>query len=68
MVERGIQNNVQKYRNLLAITQEDLAKKVGVTRQTIISIEKGSYTPSLKLALQFAEVFKKKIEEIFWFE
>lgn len=68
MVERLIQNNIQKYRLELGLTQEDLATKVNVTRQTIISIEKGNYTPSLKLALQFGEIFKKKTEEIFWFE
>jgi putative transcriptional regulator len=68
MVEKIIQNNIQKFRTSLGITQEDLAIKVGVTRQTIISIEKGNYTPSLKLALQFASTFNKKIEDIFWFE
>lgn len=68
MVEKILQNNIQKYRTELGITQLDLANKVGVTRQTIISIEKGNYIPSLKLALQFSEIFKKRIEEIFWFE
>lgn len=68
MSDRVIQNNIQKYRTDLQITQLDLASKVGVTRQTIISIEKGNYIPSLKLALEFASVFNKKIEDIFWFE
>ncbi len=47
------------------MTQEDLAIESGVTRQTIISIEKGKYTPSLPLALTLAAIFKIKIEDIF---
>ncbi len=46
-------------------TQETLAEAVGVTRQTIIAIEKGNYTPSVLLALKIAKFFKKSIEEIF---
>ena len=47
------------------ITQEELAAAVGVSRQTIIAIEKGNYTPSVLLALKIAHFFKKPIEEIF---
>ena len=47
------------------MTQEDLANKLRVTRQTIISIESGKYTPSLPLAFKIASLFKKKIEDIF---
>ena len=47
------------------ITQEELAKVLGVTRQTIIAIEKGNYTPSVLLALKIAGYFKKQVEEIF---
>ena len=47
------------------MTQEDLAQKTNVTRQTIISIEKGKYTPSLPLALTLAHVFDITIEDIF---
>lgn len=50
------------------MTQKDLAEKVGVSRQTIISIEKGNYTPSLLLAYQIAKTFGKTIEEVFIFE
>lgn len=50
------------------LTQGDLAEKTGVTRQTIMSLEKGSYTPSLLLAMNIAEVFKEPIEEIFYKE
>ncbi|TSI02661.1 helix-turn-helix transcriptional regulator [Lysinibacillus sp. BW-2-10] len=50
------------------LTQKDLADKVGVSRQTIISIEKGNYTPSLLLAYKIAKTFGKPIEEVFIFE
>ena len=50
------------------MTQEALAKTVGVTRQTIIAIEKGNYTPSVLLALKIARVFKKTVEEVFTYE
>ncbi len=46
-------------------TQEGLAKRLGVTRQTIISIEKGTYNPSLALAFKLARILGMKIEEIF---
>jgi putative transcriptional regulator len=46
-------------------TQESLAKRLGVTRQTIISMEKGSYNPSLTLAFKLANLFGVKIEDIF---
>ena len=47
------------------MTQEDLAAAVGVSRQTIIAMEKGNYTPSLTLALQLAQVFKVTVEDLF---
>ena len=47
------------------LTQEGLANKVSVTRQTIISIETGRYTPSLELALKFAKLFNCKVEDLF---
>lgn len=50
------------------MTQEDLGKKVGVTRQTIISLEKGNYVPSLLLAINISEVLGEKIEDIFYKE
>jgi len=48
------------------MTQEELAKSVGVTRQTIISIEKGRFVPSTLLALKLAKFFKKPVEDIFF--
>lgn len=50
------------------MTQEELAKRVGVTRQTIIAIEKGRYDPSLSLAFKIAKVFNARIEDIFQYE
>ena len=47
------------------MTQEELAEKVGVTRQTVIAIEKGNYTPSVALALKLAKVFKVPVEDLF---
>jgi putative transcriptional regulator len=47
-------------------TQQDLAAKVGVTRQTIIAIEKGQYNPSLLLGLKIAQAFELRMEEVFW--
>jgi len=46
-------------------TQESLARQLGVTRQTVISMEKGTYNPSLALALKLARIFGVKVEEIF---
>jgi putative transcriptional regulator len=50
------------------ITQESLADAVGVTRQTILFLEKGKYNPSLRLAWRISEVLKRPIEDIFSFE
>lgn len=60
-----ILNKVQDYRHQCDLTQEELACKVGVSRQTIIAIEKGCYTPSVLLALRIAKVFKLAVEDIF---
>lgn len=47
-------------------TQEQVAEAVGVTRQTIIAVEKGNYTPSVLLAMKIAAFFKKSVEEVFY--
>ena len=47
------------------LTQEDLAQKLGITRQTVLSIEKQKYDPSLELAFKISNLFKVKIEDIF---
>lgn len=50
------------------MTQEGLAKTVGVTRQTIVAIEKGNYSPSLELAFRIALAFNLKLEEVFSYD
>ncbi|MEM3420724.1 MAG: helix-turn-helix transcriptional regulator [Candidatus Hadarchaeum sp.] len=60
-----MKNKLKVYRAMHDLTQEDLAEKLGVTRQTIIAIEKGKYDPSLLLAFKIARFFKVKIEDIF---
>jgi putative transcriptional regulator len=64
-----IGNNIRKLRfNNNEMTQEQLAEKIGVTRQTIVSIEKGKYFPSLELAFLIALAFNTKLEEVFFLE
>ncbi len=63
-----MKNKLKVYRAMYDLTQDDLAKKLGVSRQTIISIEKGKYDPSLKLAFKIAKFFNVKIEDIFIYE
>ena len=60
-----IKNEVGKLRMQLGATQEDLANKVSVSRQTIIALEKGNYTPSILLALKVASYFKMPVEKVF---
>lgn len=60
-----MENNVESLRKEKKVSQEDLASIVGVSRQTIISIEKGKYNPSITLAFKIAKYFDKKIENIF---
>jgi putative transcriptional regulator len=60
-----VRNHVRRHRRLLDITQQDLADQVGVTRQTILSIEKGKYNPSVGLALRIAGVLGASVESLF---
>lgn len=63
-----MKNNIKVYRAMHDLTQENLAEKVGVTRQTINAIEKGKYSPSLELAFKLAKLFGTTIEDIFAYE
>lgn len=63
-----IKNKVSFLRSNAQVTQQQLADNVGVTRQTIIAIEKGNYTPSVLLALKVARFFKQPVEQIFIYE
>lgn len=58
-------NKVHTYRKESGVTQEKLAQAVGVTRQTIIAIEKGNYAPSVLLALKISQFFNKPTDEVF---
>ncbi|MBK7897240.1 MAG: helix-turn-helix transcriptional regulator [Anaerolineaceae bacterium] len=69
MADTAISNNIRKLRFFHnEMTQKELAKKVGVTRQTIIAIEKGHYPPSLELAFRIAHVFESPLEEVFSYD
>lgn len=71
LLEEGavkLKNRIQELRKQRKVTQEELAEAVGVTRQTIISLESGRYNASLQLAFRIAGFFGKAIEEIFWLE
>lgn len=63
-----MKNRVEEFRKQNNENQEDLANIVGVSRQTIISIEKGKYNPSILLAFKIANHYQKSIEEIFIYE
>ncbi|NLC05485.1 MAG: helix-turn-helix transcriptional regulator [Erysipelothrix sp.] len=63
-----MENKIRHYRELKKISQETISKKVGVSRQTIISMEKGSYNPSLYLAMKLSKVLEVTIEELFQLE
>ncbi len=66
MKKKILNNKIRKFRfENNEMTQEELAQKVAVTRQTIIAIEKGNYSPSLELAFKIAQAFGASIEEVF---
>jgi len=61
-------NRIRELRARHDLTQDELAHRVGVRRETILFLEKGKYNPSLKLAWEIAKVFQVPIEEVFIFE
>ena len=63
-----VTNTVKQARTSAGITQDALAQEVSATRQTIISIEKGNYVPSVLLALRISDALNKKVEDIFKYE
>ena len=63
-----MKNKLKVYRAMHDLTQEELADRLNVTRQTILAIEKGKYDPSLELAFKIAELFEAKIEDVFQFK
>lgn len=60
--------NLKKFRQLKELTQEQLAQKVGVRRETIMRLEAGKYNPSLKLAIDISRIVEASIEDIFIFD
>jgi putative transcriptional regulator len=63
-----MKTRIKEYRARYNLTQEDLAKKVGVRRETILFLENGKYNPSLKLAHDVAKALKATIDDLFIFE
>jgi putative transcriptional regulator len=63
-----VENNVKIHRAITGYTQQDLAEKIGVSRQTINAIESGKYVPSTVLSLKIARVFEKSMEDLFSLE
>lgn len=61
-----MKNNIKKKRNIFGLTQQELADKVGVRRETIVFLEKEKYNPSLRLAIDIAKVLKTKVDNLFY--
>jgi putative transcriptional regulator len=60
-----VDNSVREFRQRQGMTQEDLAQAAGVSRQSIISVERSRYVPSLALALKMARIFRCRIDDLF---
>ncbi|TLS50054.1 helix-turn-helix transcriptional regulator [Paenibacillus antri] len=68
MGKHVVGNHIRKLRfNRDEMTQQQLADRVGVTRQTIVALEKGNYSPSLELAFRIAHAFRLPLEEVFYY-
>ncbi len=63
-----MKTRIKEYRARYDLTQEDLAKKINVRRETIVFLEKGKYNPSLKLAYDVAKALKTTVDELFLFD
>jgi len=64
----NLRNRVKEIRLEKGLTQQSLAEQIGVTRQTIIAIEKGKFAPSVRLALELASALGASLEDAFWLE
>ncbi|MCR2783389.1 MULTISPECIES: helix-turn-helix transcriptional regulator [unclassified Microbacterium] len=60
-----VTNDIRTLREAAGLTQAELARRVGVTRQTLIAIEQGKYSPTLELAFQIAHVFGRSLDDVF---
>jgi putative transcriptional regulator len=65
-MKEEVHNRVYTMRTRMGITQEELARAVGVSRQTVVAIEKGNYVPSVLLAMKIASFFSQPVEEVFY--
>jgi putative transcriptional regulator len=63
-----MKNNIKVQRAIFNLTQQDLAERIGVSRQTINALESGKYVPSTVLALKLSQLFEKPVNEIFELE
>ncbi len=63
-----MKNKIAELRRTSGLTQQDMADRLSVSRQTVISLEYGRYNPSIMLAFRIARLFEKQIEEVFLFE
>lgn len=63
-----IENKIQDLRNSKKLTQQELAEAVGVTRMTIVALERGDYNPSLELAFRLSRFFDLTVEDVFRFK
>ena len=63
-----METKLKVFRAMRDMTQEELAREIGVTRQTIIAMEKGDYNPSLELAFKIARYFEASVEDIFIYD
>jgi len=63
-----MKNNIRMYRGKFNLTQEDLSNKLGVSRQTINSIENNKYFPSLELGLKLSQIFECTVDDLFSLE
>ena len=68
MEKTKMRNNVKELRKQANLRQEDMARLLGVTRQTIIAIENNRYNPTLALAMKIARLLKRPVEEIFFLD
>ena len=69
MAKSKVGNLIRKFRfNNDEMTQQQLADLVGITRQTIVALEKGNYSPSLELAFRIARAFEAPLEELFYYD
>ncbi len=67
-MKHSLTNRIRRHRALAGLTQAELARRVGVSRQTVVAMEKGSYNPSVTLALRLARELGATVEELFTLE